>query len=165
MVPVQVQILRIDGATQTNFSGTTDSNYVATLRGKVKLIQMKLWQTRKALEEARRDRDRYKLQLDESKNSCQCHLLPDHQVEFIKSQVKAATVPKKGMRWTFADKTQAISLYLKSPAAYKQQASQWRLPHKNTLLKVVRPLFRHVLKDSIFSQLFTFGRIGAVDGD
>jgi hypothetical protein len=55
-----------------------------------------------------------------------------------------SSADKRGNRWTASDKKNAISIYLKSPAAYRVLAKKWCMPAKSTLLRPLRSLFRKV---------------------
>jgi hypothetical protein len=143
VLPIPVKAQRMNADSQTYCSGKTVTAYIDYLRRKVKSLQAQLHRNKTSLLDCRQERDAYKDQLANYKG-CNCSFLTERQKEFVKTQVKAISVHKKGMRWSWSDKSRALTLFLKSPMAYQHEASQWRLPHKNTLLKLVRPIFRQV---------------------
>lgn len=131
-------------STQTVMCGLSVTTYIGSLRRKIHSLQVQLLRTKKTLNVVRTERDNYMTQRGDLRKSCKCHMLAPNQLEFLASQAQAAAVPKKLMRWTCADKSHALRLMLKSPAAYRLEQEQWRLPHKNTLLRLVRPLYTEV---------------------
>jgi hypothetical protein len=118
--------------------------YLTMLRNKIRFLQTKLLRCQKALAKVKTERTTYKAQLKQRAPVCNCHTLTPDQQEFVKSQVKATSRSKNGMRWSWTQKSDAMSLYFKSPSTYKLLAKKWRYPHKNTLLKLVRPLYKEV---------------------
>jgi hypothetical protein len=99
----------------------------------------------RSLAACRRDLEKWKTRADERQKRLSIpSQLTHEQQQFFEDQCKAASLPKKGMRWSAAAKRSAVTLYLKSPAAYRCQSRKWRLPHKTTLLKSVRAIFRKV---------------------
>lgn len=63
---------------------------------------------------------------------------------FFSIQQKAALTNKHGMRWPIQLKTMALSLYLRSPAAYFELARTFSLPSKETVLSPLRLILRDV---------------------
>jgi hypothetical protein len=54
-------------------------------------------------------------------------------------KTEATSKFSKSIQRPAGKKDEAI-LYTKSPAAYRALSRKWRLPHKDTLLKSVRPI-------------------------
>lgn len=126
------------------------------LRQKIKLLQSKVWRRSKALDIERQKCKRLQEALAVQKRNCCCDLLTDDQREFVSNQGKANSVAKTGRRWPWRIKTLAMGYYLKSPAAYKEYRKLWKLPHKNTLLRIVRPIFQSVSIRTTINMLIWF---------
>lgn len=135
------KIRRLDFASKKSID---QSHRIRSLRQKLKLVQTKIWKKDKIITRLQSQLSALKQQLKENNETCMCKNLSESQRGFVTAQGKANVLPKKGMRWTYEEKCRAISLYLKSPAAYRQQASFWRLPHKTTIGRLVSPLFQRV---------------------
>ena len=58
--------------------------------------------------------------------------------DFIMSQIRNATVKSAGKRWTYRDKSFALSLYHSSPKTYKLLRNALDLPSPQTLRKIMR---------------------------
>ena len=64
--------------------------------------------------------------------------LPTETVSFIESQLNCADKKPKGRRWTFKDKSVALSIYFHSKRAYKVLGKIFKLPSKSTLSKILQ---------------------------
>ncbi len=139
--------------TQTLVSGTTVTAKIQQLRRKVKLLRDQLFVKQKTLLSTRAQRNVLQKRLVEmeSASKCGCQSLPKAQRDFIRSQQRAASSQKHGMRWTAADKRIGRSIYMKSPAAYLTVSKHFRMPHKSTLLLPLRAIFRQVPPSTLCS--------------
>lgn len=115
------------------------------MRRKLRILRSKLWRREKALKIERAKCTELKCLIKEMKEQpCFCTKLSVTQKTFLKSQVKANSTAKSGMRWTREEKCNAVNLYLRSPNAYAHQQKLWRLPSKATIHRIVAPIFETV---------------------
>lgn len=125
--------------------GITVTRILVNYRKKVNSLQTQLRRTKKALSISRAALDALKTELKVSQaKTCDCRLLTPAQQAFVASQARSAVVPRNGRRYTPADKVHAIRILLTSSAAYEVEKALWKFPHKNTLLRMVRPMFSEV---------------------
>ena len=69
-------------------------------------------------------------------------MLPMKLYLFIKSQLMLTGKPLHGRRWTLKDKSIALSIYLRSPAAYRALSKILFLPCKKTLVRSISSMAR-----------------------
>jgi hypothetical protein len=131
-----------DQCSQTNFTGISFTSCITKLRKVIKQLRNQLASKCRSFDLLKKKHDICSEELQKRPPLSQ--QLSKEQQEFINAQCQAASRPKKGMRWTPSQKRSAVLLYMKSPSAYRTLSSKLRLPHKDTLLKSVRPVFANV---------------------
>ena len=132
--------------TSATYTTTVQTNNKQTTPRNVKLSSQ-LEYTRRMLSKARASLWRMKKNasarnLPSVDSSCtgicgRLNSLPKTQRLFFETQIKSATVSKKGMRWSEHDKLLSLGLFYKSPAAFRFLARIFNLPGMRTLQRFI----------------------------
>ena len=84
--------------------------------------------------------------------------LPGQKLDFVMSQIRCALKKSKGRRWTFKDKSLALSLMHSSPKTYRMLQKIFDLPSVATLKLAMRiinvqPGFNEVILQALKNKL------------
>jgi hypothetical protein len=129
---------------QTNAMDIAPLGTIAQLKAQVRQLRNRLASSKKSNNLLRRKLEKAKSDISKHSNPFETSLLGKEQMDFFGSQCRASVLPKKSMRWSVTQKRNATALYLRSPSAYRLMSKKFRLPHKDTLLKAIRPIFQEV---------------------